>query len=153
MHELRAAFRRARQLVVQSNPATSGRSKTHKLAKALKLLNCTAEEWFYAHADVSSEEDGIGQMALFKALRRMSDEILIKLSDKESGLSMFKFTDDHILDMMSFLDPNQDGTVTLQEINDGLRRAREDPNNNAEQVSDICEEINTQTPLTPPPPF
>ncbi|GMI07207.1 hypothetical protein TrLO_g11052 [Triparma laevis f. longispina] len=135
MHELRAAFRRARQLVVQSNPATSGRSKTHKLAKALKLLNCTAEEWFYAHADVSSEEDGIGQMALFKALRRMSDEILTKLSDKESGLSMFKFTDDHILDMMSFLDPNQDGTVTLQEINDGLRRAREDPNNNAEQAA------------------
>ena len=135
--ELRMAFRRARQMVAQSNPESVGRQKTHKLAKALKALNLTAKEWFSSHAatagGVRSEDNGVGQLVLFKALRRMSNELLIKLPTKESaGLA---FTDDCILEMMSFLDPNQDGTVTLQEIEDGLQRARNSPDGNSEQAA------------------
>jgi hypothetical protein len=135
LSELRMAFRRARQLVNQVDPEAKGRVHVQKLAKAFKFLNLTTEGFFESMGLVqdpnAKEELGVGQMQLFKALRHMSESIQAKLGPKDR----FAFSDDCILEMMTFIDPNADGTTTLTEITEGLEKADQDPGQNKKSAA------------------
>ena len=114
----------------QADPEAAGRIHIQKLARGLKLLNLSAKAWFES-LGITDTSEGVGQMQLFKSLRHMSDELQPKLGPRDR----FKFNDECILEMMNYLDPNQDGTTTLDEITEGLWKSTEDPNQNKGQAA------------------
>ena len=136
--ELRLAFRRARQLVNRADPEAKGRVHMKSLAKALEILGLSAEKWFESLGSVDPEK-GVGQMDLFKALRRLSDELQVhpKLGTLKATKAQdrFEFDDDSILEMMSFIDPNHDGMTTLEEIVDGISKATDNFNVNKAEAA------------------
>jgi len=137
LQELRHAFRIARTVVAQDDPDRRGRNTTERLAKAMKALNISTEDFFYEVVNKPSnsglkneraEETSIGQITLFRSLSRLSR----RMASLNSELEGFPFADDDVLEIMEFLDPNKDGEVTLEEIKDGLRRVREGSGSDSE---------------------
>ena len=111
-----------------------GRLLAQKLENLLELKQLALPEWF-AMMDVGVAGGGAAGATRDGKLYGASSDGMLTIGELGAGLVAmtrgrnwrhFRFTDAQISVMLRYLDPNGDGELSLEEVDDGLRRARLD---------------------------
>uniref|UniRef100_A0A7S2B085 EF-hand domain-containing protein n=1 Tax=Florenciella parvula TaxID=236787 RepID=A0A7S2B085_9STRA len=124
LRELDQAFRRAKRARAGKEYEVLGRECVYKLEALMEQCDVTVEEWF-KEMDNSQGGKGDGTVSTLELRRGLAS------MTKSKKMRDFTFSEKDLTDLLRYMDPNGDGELDIQEVEDALRRAHMDPDSAA----------------------
>jgi Ca2+-binding EF-hand superfamily protein len=122
-NELTMAFRRARRARAGQKYEQLGRNVVYKLEHLMTLQNMTPAQWFEhmdggANSKPGAKSDGrVTNLELRQGLAEMTSTKLFR---------EYVFSEEELTNLLRYMDPNGDGDLDVQEVEDAIRRAHLD---------------------------
>lgn len=117
--ELESAFRRARRTRASAGFEEDARHAMTKLLRLMEAHNLSPLEWF-REMDQSQLGKGDGRITRFELERGLAEMCTGK------AFEYMRFTSDELRTLVRYVDPNGDGDIAPNELNDAMRRFNSD---------------------------
>ena len=115
---LSVAFRHSRREKASAKNAIKGRRVLSRIKSVIKELEISVQDWFDM-MDGSGEAASDGKVSLMELRNGLS--VLIGTASREHAKR--PFTENEIISLVRYLDPNADGDLTMDEVADGIKRS------------------------------
>jgi len=152
LEELELAFKRSRRAMATQAEEMRGRKLMKRLRYLLELLGMDIPTWFQTMATscrhrengVEVVSDGlISALELKQGLGRMASSLITnkqrRRRRKDGSINPYEFSTRDIVCLMRYMDPNGDGDLTLEEVEDAFERAKQPPE--AVQIQSECGQV------------